>query len=218
MKNVIKRIFIILILVGLIIGGLFIYKEFFMKDDDGGSKRKPIVEEAKELDTIEGFSYILYDNSTELYKDLYYELKEVLESEEIDYKLYAEVISKMFVADFYTLNNKVTNQNVGGLDFVHSKIKDNFKTKATETLYKHIETNVYGDRTQKLPEVSGFNSCVATLTPYTYTNKEDGISINDPNGYVVKISWNYKEDLGYQKSATIRLVHEDKYLTIVSVN
>ena len=25
-------------------------------------------------------------------------------------------------------------------------------------------------------------------------------------------------DLGYQKSATIRLVHEDKYLTIVSVN
>ena len=52
MKNVFKRIFIILILVGLIIGGLFIYKEFFMKDGDGGSKRKPIVEEAKELDTI----------------------------------------------------------------------------------------------------------------------------------------------------------------------
>lgn len=218
MKNALKRIFIILILVGLIIGGLFIYKEFFKKDDNDKDKKKPIVEEVKELDNIKDFSYILYDNSTELYKDLYYELKEVLETDPIDYKAYAEIISKMFVVDFYTLNNKVTNQNVGGLDFVHSKIKENFKTKATETLYKHIETNVYGDRTQKLPEVSGFASCEATLTPYTYTNKEEGISINDQNAYVVKVSWTYKEDLGYQKTATIKLVHEDKYLTIVSVN
>jgi len=217
MKNAFKRIFVILILVGLIIGGLFIYKEFFMKEKDD-KKKQPVVEEAKELDTIKDFSYILYDNSTEIYKELYYELKEVLEEETIDYKLYAEIISKMFVVDFYTLNNKVTNQNVGGLDFVHSKIKENFKIKATETLYKHIETNVYGDRMQKLPEVSEFTSCEATLTPYTYANKEDDISINDQNGYVVKIAWSYKEDLGYQKSATIRLVHEDKYLTIVSVN
>lgn len=218
MKKAFKRIFIILILVGIIIGGLFVYKTFFMKEESTPKKKEPVVEEAKELDNIKDFSYILYDNSTELYKDLYYELKEVLETDPIDYKVYAETISKMFVVDFYTLNNKVTNQNVGGLDFVHSKIKDNFKTKATETLYKHVETNVYGDRTQKLPEVSGFTSCEATLTPYVYTNKEDGISINDQSAYTVKVVWTYKEELGYQKTATIKLVHEDKYLTIVSVN
>lgn len=213
MKKILKYILIIIILVLLVVGGLFVYKKFFNSNE---TDNKPVVEEAKKLDSIEGFSYVLYDNSTELYKSLYYELKDVLEATEIDYQKYAELVSKMFVSDFYNLNTKITNQDVGGLDFVYSGIRDNFKTKASDTLYKYIESNVYGDREQKLPEVIEIVSCEATVSAYKFS--DDDISISDENGFLVKLTWKYKEDLGYQTSATIRLVHEDKVLSIVSID
>lgn len=215
MKKVLKWVFIIIILVGLVIGGVFVYKKLFKKEDSY-SPGTPI-EVAKKLDSISGFDYVLYDDSTELYKSLYYELKEILETEEIDYAKYAETISKMFIADFYTLSTKVTNQDIGGLDFIHSSIKENFKLKASDTLYKYIESNVYGDREQKLPEVKDFVSCTSSISPYKYNDNNNNISISDENSYVVKLTWSYKEDLKYQKSAVVRLVHEDKVLSIVSV-
>lgn len=215
MKKVIKIIIILLLIVALIIGGIFIFKKFMNKPDDS---KEPMVVEIKKLDEIKGFSYYLYDNSTELYKELFNELKTVLEADTIDESKYAELVSKMFVEDFYTLNTKVTNQDVGGLDFVHSSVKENLKLKASNTIYKYIESNVYGDREQKLPEVSEFVSADVTTAKYSYTDKESKTSINDDKSYVVKLTWKYKEDLGYQTSATIRLVHEDKVLSIVSID
>jgi len=215
MKKKFKILLIIIILIVLLIGGMFVFKRFFSKDNN---KKENKVVELKKLDSIDGYSYVLYDNSTELYKDLFSELKKVLEEDNIDSEKYAELISKMFIVDFYTLNTKITNQDIGGLDFVHTKIKENFKSKASDTLYKYIESNVYGDRQQKLPEVSDFVSCIVSIDPYKYNNEEDGISISDEKSYIVKISWKYKEDLGYQSSATIRLVHEDKVLSIVSID
>ena len=124
----------------------------------------------------------------------------------------------MFVTDFYTLSTKVTNQDVGGLEFIYSKNKDNFKLKASDTLYKYIESNVYGDRKQKLPEVVEFVSCTSKVDGYNYNDKDTGLKIFDTKSYVVNVTWKYKEDLGYQTKATIRLVHEDIVLSIVSVN
>ena len=215
MKKVIKIIIILLLIVALVIGGIFIFKKFMNKPDDS---KDPVVVEIKKLDEIEGFSYYLYDNSTDLYKELFNELKTVLETDPIDESKYAEIVSKMFVEDFYTLSTKVTNQDVGGLDFVHSSVKENLKLKASNTLYKYIESNVYGDREQKLPEVSGFVNAEVSTSKYTYSDKESKVTISDDKSYVVKLTWTYKEDLGYQTSATIRLVHEDKVLSIVSID
>lgn len=215
MKKVIKVIIIILLIVALVIGGIFVLKKFLNKPDDS---KDPMVVEIKKLDEIKGFSYYLYDNSTDLYKELFNELKTVLEADTIDEEKYAELVSKMFVEEFYTLNNKITNQDVGGLDFVHSSVKENLKLKASNTIYKYIESNVYGDREQQLPEVSEFVSADVTTSKYTYTDKESKVTISDDKSYVVKLTWKYKEDLGYQTSATIRLVHENKVLSIVSID
>lgn len=215
MKKVLKILLIILVLVGLGFGGYYGYKHFFNKD-----VKTAATKEAKKLDSIKGFSYTLYDKSNDLYKDLYYELKEVLESETIDYQKYAELVAKMFVADFYTLDNKVTNHDIGGLDFIYSKNRQNFALKASDTLYKYVENNVYGERKQTLPVVESFVNVTVTKERFNYSSSKDAdikVSINDPESYVAKISWKYKDNLKYQTSATIRLVHEDKVLSIVSV-
>ena len=215
MKKVFVIIMMILILVGLCFGCYYVYDNFI--NVDNYKKGKP-VEVAAKIDSIKGYNYVLYEDSTELYKNLYYELKEVLEADTIDEAKYAEVVSKMFVADFYTLNTKVTNQDVGGLEFIYSDNKENFKLKASDTLYKYIESNVYGDRTQKLPEVSEFVSCVSKVDGYNFNDKDTGLKIFDTKSYVVNLTWTYKENLGYQTKATIRLVHEDNILSIVSVS
>ncbi len=215
MKKVLIVILMILTVAGVGFGCFYIYKTFIVKDNYKPGQPVP---SASKVDSIKGYNYTLYDDSTELYKDLYYELKDILEDETIDEAKYAEVISKMFVADFYTLSTKVTNQDVGGLEFIYSKNKDNFKLKASDTLYKYIESNVYGDRKQKLPEVVEFVSCTSKVDGYNYNDKDTGLKIFDTKSYVVNVTWKYKEDLGYQTKATIRLVHEGNVLSIVSVS
>lgn len=215
MKKVLIVILMVLTVAGVGFGCFYLYKTFIVKDNYKPGQPVP---SASKVDSIKGYNYTLYDDSTELYKDLYYELKEILEKENIDEAKYAEVISKMFVTDFYTLSTKVTNQDVGGLEFIYSKNKDNFKLKASDTLYKYIESNVYGDRKQKLPEVVEFVSCTSKVDGYNYNDKDTGLKIFDTKSYVVNVTWKYKEDLGYQNKATIRLVHEDNVLSIVSVS
>ncbi len=212
--KVFKRILIILVLVLVVVGGVFVYKK--MKPERAV---KPAAE-TKRLDNIKGYDYVLYDNSNKLYRDLFFQLKVVLEKEEVDEQKYAELISKMFIADFYTLNNKVTNNDIGGVDFIYSKNRENFKLKASDTLYKYIESNVYGDRKQVLPEVESFGEATVTKKNYSYISGKDdpiALSVTDPESYTVKINWTYKNNLNYQKSAIIQLVHEGKVLSIVSV-
>ncbi len=215
MKKALIVILMILTVAGVGFGCFYLYKTFIVKDNYKPGQPVP---SASKVDSIKGYNYTLYDDSTELYKDLYYELKEVLEKDVIDEAKYAEIVSKMFVADFYTLSTKVTNQDVGGLEFIYSKNKDNFKLKASDTLYKYIESNVYGDRNQKLPEVVEFVSCTSKVDGYNYNDKDTGLKIFDTKSYVVNLTWKYKEDLGYQTKAMIRLVHEDNVLSIVSVS
>ena len=62
--------------------------------------------EIKIGDTIKNYNYILYENDTEIYSKEYKNLKKILESKEIDYKEYAIGISKLFLIDLYTLDNK----------------------------------------------------------------------------------------------------------------
>ncbi len=173
--------------------------------------KKPVVKEAKKLEEITTYPYILYSDSTKLYKSTFGELKKVLGEEIIDEQKYAELIAKLFVADFYDLNSKVTSTDIGGTEFLHRNIFDNFKLKAEDTLYKGIESNVYGNRKQKLPSVSGFE--LATVKTINY----DKNNIRDFEAYQVDLRWTYKEDLAYQNSASIILVHNEKLLTIVDV-
>ena len=106
-------ILLVLIIAGLIGAILFV---------DNMHKEKPI--KVKSVDEIEGYDYTLSSNATKYYKSLFKELKEVLEADEKDEAKYADLVTKLFVADFYNLDNKVNKNDVGGVQFVYKDFRD----------------------------------------------------------------------------------------------
>ena len=201
-----KRI-IILIAAAIV---LFIIAAFLLMN--GGSKKSE-VEEVKKVDNIKTkeIDYTLYNNKSDLYKDYFSELKEVLLKDKVDDLEYAKVLAKLFVADFYSLADKKTNTDVGGLDFIYPDMKENFILKATDTIYKYVESNVYGDRKQSLPKVKSVEIKKAEPKPLKYGKLSDGL------GYVVTTTIAYEKDLGFPKEVTLYIIHKDKKLFIVEI-
>ena len=206
MKKTKKILAIILLLISII---SFVAGYITLKNKD---KKKP-VEEVKTVDNIKTkeFDYVLYDNKSDLYKDYFGKLKDELTKEEINEEEYAKLVSELFVIDFYSLIDKKTNTDIGGLDFIYESMKENFVLKASDTIYKYVESNVYGDRMQTLPKVTEVST--TSIIKKNVTIKD----LQDPNGYVATISIKYDKDLKYPTSTTITLVHKDKKLYIVEV-
>ena len=160
---------------------------------------------------IKGFDYILYDSDLEIYKDEFKILKLNLESDEINYKDYAYSISKMFIIDLYSLDNKINKYDVGGIDFVYPDAKDNFRLNVENTLNKYIKDNSDGDRTQELPLVSNVSVVSDDEIKFKIGEKEY-------DAYKIKLSIEYAKDLKYDKEAELIIVKCDKYLYIVEKN
>ena len=97
---------------------------------------------------IEEYGYTLKSTRNDRYKEAFQELKDILSKKEVDEEAYVEQISKMFIMDFYTLNDKLANTDVGGIDFIHTNAKTNFLEKAEDTVYKYVENDIYGNREQ----------------------------------------------------------------------
>ncbi len=201
MKKGPKRLLIILLIVVLFaLCIIYLINNFTVK--------KPVNKEAKIIDEIKDYGYVLEDNETNLYKDLFKQLNTVLSKDEIDYEEYAVLASKLYVADFYNLDNKTTKNDVGGSQFIYSSALDNFLLKAKDTLYKNVQSNIYGDRKQELPVVKSIEEVSVEKTTYTI-NKEE------KEAYQVVLNWEYEKDLGYDDEKTIILAKEDKKLGIV---
>ena len=64
------------------------------------------------VDTIKNYDYALEDRDTVLYKNLYQQLKEVLEEDKIDEDAYSKLVVQMFIADLFTLDNKMSKYDV----------------------------------------------------------------------------------------------------------
>jgi hypothetical protein len=177
------------------------------------NEKKPkekVVETAKQVDNIDKYGYVLYDNTSKLYHEKFGELKNVLNAKEFDEKAYAKVVAEMFAVDFYDLNTKVSNTDIGGLIFVHPKAKDDFIRTATDTMYKYVETNVYGNRKQDLPSVK---SATATVTDHVVPFEK----ARDEKGYQASIVLTYEKELGYPTEVKVSLVHYEDKLYIVEV-
>lgn len=200
MKKNVKKIVGIIFLLILIIIGYFIFKP----------KTKEIV--IMEVDNIEGYNYTLKDNSLEIYKTEWTNLKNNLISDNIDYLEYAKSISKLFVIEFYSLNKRLSNNDIGGTSFVHEKEVDDFTLKAKNTLYKYVKNNVNGSRNQELPLVSNVEIKDVTNKKYNYLENK-----TDNNAYYVQVKISYLKDLNYETEKTIVIVKEDKTLKIVEL-
>lgn len=146
--------------------------------------------------------YILYKRDSSLYKENFEKLRTILETSPVDNKKYAETIVKLFVIDFYTLDNKNDNTDIGGLQYVHSNLKDNLVLNASSTMYKYIKT------TKELPKVKSITSVDTKETTYKINDK-------DYSAYAITINWEYDKDLGYEKQGTFIVVNDNGNLSIV---
>lgn len=194
-------IMISLILVVIIVIGLKFTFEFLVKDD------KNVVTK-KELDSLELYGYTLDDYDSDLYKEYFNDLKSTLNNKEVNYEDYAKEIVKLFVSDFYTLDNKLTSSDIGGVEFIPSDMVENFKMHAGDTMYNHVKTNIYGDRVQELPIVKSVEVTNIENITYTYKDKEY-------SAYKVSARWEYKEDLGYKNNEIFTLIKDNNKLYIV---
>lgn len=194
-------VMISLILVVIIVIGLKFTFEFLVKNE------KNVVTK-KELDSLELYGYTLDDYDSDLYKEYFNDLKGTLNSKEVNYEDYAKEIVKLFVSDFYTLDNKLTSSDIGGVEFIPSDMVENFKMHAGDTMYNHVKTNIYGDRVQKLPIVKSVEVTNIENITYTYKDKEY-------SAYRVSSRWEYQEDLGYKNNEIFTLIKDNNKLYIV---
>lgn len=190
---------VIIILIIVIIAAIVAFK--FLK---GSEPAEPV----KVVDSIDNFDYTLDDRDTELMKNTYNELKTVLSSDEIDYEKYAEILSKLFVIDLFTMDNKVNRYDVGSTEYVYPDSVDNFKTNVEDTIYKSMENNSDGKRRQDLPEVSSIDNTSVETSTFTIGEEEH-------ESFVVNINWSYESDLGYDDNATITLIELNEKLYVV---
>lgn len=200
-KKVVIIIIIALILI-LSLSSYLIYKS--LNKNEGQSQ--------KVVDQIPEYGYYLEEDQPKIYKDLFKELVDVLKQDKIDEQKYAKLISQMAAIDFYNLENKVSKNDVGAVQFIRSKNKDNFILESSETVYKYIKQNLSGNRKQELPEVTKSEIKSIKQEPYKYK------TISDPKAYIVEVNLEYKKDLGYPKQVTIKLLHTDKKLEIYEMN
>lgn len=197
-----KIIISLFVFIIIIISVYFIYNRVLNDENN---------DEVKIIKIIDKYDYNLYENETLLYQEKFNELEKILSKKEIDYDSYAKKIAELFVIDFYTLNNKISKNDIGGVEFVIPSLKDNFIEQARSTFYRYIEVD--SSRTQKLPEVSEITSVNVEKTSFKYKDKRV-----DEDAYKVSIKWDYQEDLDYEKEAKMILVKEDNKLYIVEMN
>ena len=200
-----RKIILVLLAFLIIVGsGAMIYL-FRNSINDTVSKIK---KEKKYTDKIKDYDYTLEDRDTELFTNTFKSLRKVLSNSEVDYEEYAKLLGELYIIDLYTINNKENKYDVGGSDYVFPDVKDNYELKVKDTLYKYIEDNSDGKRTQNLPEVSSILASNLEKGTYKYSDKEF-------ESYQVDYSFEYKKDLGYDKKATLIMIKDGKMLYVI---
>ena len=163
MKKSVKIVLIVIVLLILVGCGVGGYYFFFKKEP---APETPI-KEIEITNTIDQFGYTLEDRDTDLFVEKFNELKELLNQEEYDVKEYISLISQLFVIDLFTIDNKMSRYDVGGLEYVYSGAVSSFQTVAENSIYKTVENNLDDSRTQQLPEVASVTISVLDETTFT---------------------------------------------------
>ena len=202
-KRKIKKSFKILLFVVIILVLVFVgYKLTNKKTED---------KKVKVEDSLEEYGYVLNENETQYYKDLFKELKKVLNSDNVDEEKYAILVGQLFLADFYNLDNKITKNDIGGVQFVYTPYQSDFSKFAVESIYHYVENSLYEKRDQELPIVTSVDITNIKQTSFDYQEK------TDEEAWTFNYKINYEKDLGYQTEGTMTLVHNEKKLEIVDL-
>lgn len=164
------------------------------------------------LDEINGYDYELNENDSVYFKSLFNNLKEALETEEVNEEEYASLVSQLFISDFYSLDCSLNKNDIGGTQFVYTPYQQDFISKAKTSVYNYVENNIYGDRKQELPMVTEVTVDDIKVEEYSFEN-----DITDSNAYVVNVSIKYEKELNYPKEVTLVLIHNENKLEIAQM-
>lgn len=202
-----KRYKIGLIVIGVLLVlviGVGVLKIFFSKEE-----KKVDANVSNVISNISDYGYTLDDRDTDYMKETFYELEDILNADTVDYTSYANTLAKLFVIDFYTLDNKINKYDVGSLEYILSSKVDMFRQKAVDTVYRDIIDNTYRNRVQDLPEIT--NVAILNTENTTFT-------LDDEEMEAIKVTMNYEyeEDLGYDTEGTIYFVREANKLSVAS--
>lgn len=208
-SNIILFSLITLLIILFIITSIMLYKLY--KDTLG---KNSSINNVEILDSMDEHGYNLTENHTKYFKKLYYELKDLFDKNDYEEDEYAKLIAKMFVADFYDLNSKLNKSDVGGVQFIYSSYREDFKNYASDStgIYYYIKNNIYGDRNQKLPIVKEVEIVSIENTIFTFSN------IVDNNAYKIDLTVVYEENMGYPTTVQVILLHVGEKLEIVEMN
>ena len=170
-------------------------------------------ETVKVINKVDKYDYQLKETKSKRYKKMFEELKEILQEETIDEEKYVSKITEMFIYDFYTLDDKTAKTDIGGVDFVYKDVLENFLINAQDTFYKYVESNIYNNRNQQLPEVDTITINAISNETFAYGTK------NDDNAYIINVSWTYtSEDFSsYQNNAKLVFIHDENKLCLVEL-
>ncbi len=167
------------------------------------------VSQVKTVEEILSYGYKIDETDSKYVKKEFKELKKVLESDSLDEKKYAELLGKIFLADFYSLDTAVNKNDIGGVQFVLGASQERFANKAKDTIYRYVENNMYHDRKQDLPLVK----------EVTLVNSEQKLykkaKINDEKAYYLDYEISYEKDMGYPTKETVVLMHYKGKLSVV---
>lgn len=197
------------LVVGLIISVIILISLFtlitimFLTNKDGERKK----EENATVVEIKDYGYLSKYNDSKVYQSYFNQLKLVLSADKINYDKYAELISKLFIMDFFTLKDKKTSSDIGGTEFIYDKFKDDFSLRAKNSIYAIVGNSIDDD----LPVVKDVNVIKLNNIEKEYYNKLD------KNAYDVYLKWQYEETNDYQSEAVITIVKENNKLSIVEM-
>lgn len=205
-----KKLLLCLILVLFIVGGYFIYSNFFAEKKTSAPKV---------VDEIKSFNYVVNENDTKLFKKTFGELKDVLSKKEVDNKKYAETISKLFVIDFFNLENKTSKNDVGGVQFVYNSYKADFVDYARDGIYKQVVNSIDSKKNSSLPQVTSVKvTKTDTVVPSSVFEHEDFANETEANAYEVSVEWTYKSNNGFQTKAVLTVVKDGDKLSIAKMS
>lgn len=201
-----KKYKIALSIIGILIillSGLFVYHKFFYETKE---IKKTVKTEV--LEAMDEYGYTLDDRDPKIFKDKYYELKEILDKEEIDYEAYAKALASLFAIDLLNIDSKINKYDVGGVEYLYDNDKEVFQAKVQDTLYQTVEDNSYGLRKQVLPVITSTSEELDKMVK----EEVDGIK---KDVYIIKVTLEYEKDLGYDKNLIIKVCKDDNKMYII---
>ena len=197
-----KILVVLLVLIFLYCIGGVIYSVLISQKDNTDKTTNVLIK-------IDGYDYFIDEKrESSLYINEFKNLKENLESDEINIDDYIKCIAKLYIIDLYSLNSKNNKYDVTSTQYVNEQIRDNFKLKVSETIYKYIEDNSDNLRKQELPQVS--EVVIKNVETVYYLLNDVEIS-----AYKVNVEWLYEKDLGYDTSANLILINDNNMVSVL---